>query len=410
MIAKRTNSRGGSSALAPDRKFFSFGSLRRITTSGKYIPEIDGLRFVAIAAVVLFHLPVQLPLHSPALDKTDTLWHLISHGGRGVELFFLISGFILALPFASQFLLGSKQVNLQQYYLRRVTRLEPPYIVSILVRLPLLVLVMHQHLAQVAVHGLASLVYLHSLIFSSPSTVNPPAWSLEVEIQFYCLAPLFAWAYFSLRPKWFRRACAIAFILLAGILQIHFFGDVGNTRASLSILNYVQYFFSGFVLCDLYLTDWQRLPAHWAWDIVSTIAWCWIFVADGNQVQLFLPLVALVAYIGAFKGAVFSWFFRLQLVSLIGGMCYSIYLTHNLAIAGARSLLHRLVLSAVTPVWEKTLVTYVIAAMMALVLGFLLYITVERPCMDKAWPTKLLVWLRSGRSSAVPTMHELPGE
>ena len=393
---------GVSPTVPGRRQLFSLASLRRITTSGNYIPEIDGLRFVAIAAVVAIHLPVQIPLHDPELDKTDPVWHLISHGGRGVQLFFLISGFILALPFASQLLLGSKRVKLSQYFLRRVTRLEPPYIISVLIRLPLLVLVMHQHLSTVATHGLASLVYLHSLIFGSPSTINPPAWSLEVEIQFYCLAPLFAWAYFSLHPKLARRLCAIAFILVVGILQIHFISDAGNTRASLSILNYVQYFLAGFLLCDVYLTDWERIPMHWIWDVISVFAWSWIFVADGKQVQLLLPLAALVAYIGAFKGALFPRFFRLPLISLIGGMCYSIYLTHNLGISAAGMLLHRLVVSAATPVWEKTLITYLVAVALALSVGFALYITIERPCMDKTWPNKVRRNLRRNKPSAVP--------
>lgn len=127
--------------------------LRRITTSGKYIPEIDGLRFVAILSVVLFHVPGQIPLGGP---HTGLFWYVISNGKRGVELFFVISGFILAFPFASNILRGSKSVSLGSYFLRRVTRLEPPYIIAILVRLPLLVFVMHKPLRFVLIRGITS--------------------------------------------------------------------------------------------------------------------------------------------------------------------------------------------------------------------------------------------------------------
>jgi len=84
--------------------------------------------------------------------------------------------------------------------MRRLTRLEPPYILAMLFRIALLLTVMHKPLGMVLSHGAASLVYMHSLVFGDMSTVNPPAWSLEVEIQFYIMAPLLALTFFKLRP------------------------------------------------------------------------------------------------------------------------------------------------------------------------------------------------------------------
>jgi peptidoglycan/LPS O-acetylase OafA/YrhL len=365
--------------------------LRRITTTGNYIPEIDGLRFVAILSVVLFHVPGQIPLHGP---NVNWFWYLVSNGKRGVELFFTISGFILAFPFASHVLRASKAVSVRSYFLRRVTRLEPPYILAIFIRLPLLLLVMHKPLRFVLIHGFASLFYLHSLIFGTMSAVNPPAWSLEVEIQFYCLAPFFAWSYFELRPKWLRRGVGVGFLVLAGVLQRIFIPEVVDSRLSLSILNYVQYFFAGFLLCDLYLTDWETIPAHWTWDILSTILWCWIFLAYGWSVHLFLPFAVLLAYLGAFKGKLYRAFFRTPWVSLIGGMCYNIYLTHNLAITGVADVLHPWVSSAKGSSTSKAVLAYAVCLPAVFAIGLLLYVVVERPCMDKGWPSKLIRWLR----------------
>jgi peptidoglycan/LPS O-acetylase OafA/YrhL len=71
--------------------------LRRITTHKRFIPQIDGLRFVAISSVVLFHVYAALERGAipPALPFNTDL------AKRGVELFFAISGFILGVPFAS---------------------------------------------------------------------------------------------------------------------------------------------------------------------------------------------------------------------------------------------------------------------------------------------------------------------
>ena len=128
--------------------------LKRVTTSGIYVPEIDGLRFIAIVSVVLFHLVLELHLRSgrviPIENGTGWLYSVLCNGERGVRLFFIISGMILALPFARQMLLGERPVSLGKYYMRRVTRLEPPYIASILIAV--LMFAIYQH----GLHGISA--------------------------------------------------------------------------------------------------------------------------------------------------------------------------------------------------------------------------------------------------------------
>src|SRR4051794_39312802 len=76
---------------------------RRETVSTQFIPVVDGLRFIAIAMVVLFHINVFISDRSNTLGITPEsqlvsiapFWKL----HQGVQLFFVISGFILALPF-----------------------------------------------------------------------------------------------------------------------------------------------------------------------------------------------------------------------------------------------------------------------------------------------------------------------
>ena len=374
------------SAISPLR-------LRRITTTGAYVPEIEGLRFIAVLAVVLFHVPVQIALRSSAAHPKSSFWIVISHGARGVPLFFVISGFILALPFASCILKRSQPVRLPHYYLRRLTRLEPPYIVAILIRIPLLILSLHKPMRVVLEHGFASLFYIHSVVFGYISTVNPPSWSLEVEIQFYCLAPLIAFTYFKLKSAWVRRTLASAFIFTAGVLQAYIVPL--NPRIELSIVYHLQYFFAGALLVDLYLTDWDRIPSGWAWDLISTCAWAWIFASQSLHLHLLLPFVIVVAYIGAFKGRIFSSFFRLTWITLIGGMCYSIYLTHGLAITAVDWLVHHWLVSAALPDLGQSLLAYSASIVLAFIAGLLMYVTIERPCMDKNWPTKLKNFLKA---------------
>ena len=82
----------------------AFLSLRRITSGGKFIPEIDGLRFVAIASVVVSHVQFLLVERSALAPSANWVFRAVNHGWRGVDLFFALSGFILALPFAAHHL------------------------------------------------------------------------------------------------------------------------------------------------------------------------------------------------------------------------------------------------------------------------------------------------------------------
>jgi peptidoglycan/LPS O-acetylase OafA/YrhL len=86
---------------------------RRITTQKRFIPQIDGLRFVAISSVVLLH--VYAALERGAAPEPVPLDGDIAK--RGVELFFVISGFILGVPFASRYLLNGQKVGLKQIVL-----------------------------------------------------------------------------------------------------------------------------------------------------------------------------------------------------------------------------------------------------------------------------------------------------
>jgi len=114
--------------------------LRRITSSGRFVPEVDGLRFVAIASVVLYHLHGFVLANRVAPDVRDSIRVVAEHGYRGVNLCYAISGFILGLPFAAHHLHGGPPVPLRPYFLRRLTRPGPPYIVNLLICFALLVL------------------------------------------------------------------------------------------------------------------------------------------------------------------------------------------------------------------------------------------------------------------------------
>ena len=193
--------------------------LGRIITRGRrFIAEVDGLRFVAISAVVLYHLSQHtLTRHmAGASVQPGEAWltKLLDLGHYGVQLFFVLSGFLLALPFAKWRLgLGDKP-SLRAYYFRRLTRLEPPYMVAMLLLFagPPLVASWMSGGWSLWPNLLASLVYQHNLIFGAMNPINPVTWSLEIEVQFYMLAPALA-VVFSIGNAVARRAALFVFML-----------------------------------------------------------------------------------------------------------------------------------------------------------------------------------------------------
>jgi peptidoglycan/LPS O-acetylase OafA/YrhL len=235
----------------------------RVTSSGNFISEIDGLRFVAIATVVLFHLVVNLSIKDPlayAIPASGNLLVTVArHGFRGVELFFIISGFILAVPFAAHALRGRPPVRLRQYFLRRVTRLEPPYLLCMTILVLARLSMQDYRSGFLLPHYGASLVYMHNIIFGTENPVNNVAWSLEIEIQFYLLVPLLA-RLFMIRSMALRRGIIAALGLASVTWSWIFIGP--ESVLFLTIARFLHFFLIGFLLADIFLVSWKESPAR----------------------------------------------------------------------------------------------------------------------------------------------------
>jgi peptidoglycan/LPS O-acetylase OafA/YrhL len=373
--------------------------LRRITTTGRWIPEIDGLRFIAIAAVLCFHMSGQTISRAGHIVATqgryDLLLRLLGNGDRGVPLFFVISGYILARPFLREHLFDGRAVSLGSYFLRRITRLEPPYIISLLLYTVGFMVFPGTPLLTQLPHLLASVAYLHNLIYGSMSTINFVTWSLEIEVQFYILAPLLGMIY-AVRNTLARRSIFLALILFCGSFHLFAHGLWLST-----IFNYGHFFLAGFLMADLMKDQSAQLdqPRRFlAWDAVSLACWLLVFLLPRVDATLqWLPFVILPAYLGAFYGPISNWFFRKPWVAITGGMCYSFYLMHMLTISIAFKATRHLI--RFDDLLTNLLVQFLTLGSCIYIVGTLFFIFIERPCMDPEWPQKL--WRRLTKSAMI---------
>lgn len=322
--------------------------LRRQTTTGLYLPEIDGLRCVAIAVVVLYHIGFVGPLEGLA-------YRLASYGHYGVQLFFGVSGFVLALPFARHRLADGPPISLRAYFVRRLTRLEPPYVLMLLGCTLLLGVAQRITLDAALSHLGASLLYLHNLIYGAGSTINVVAWSLEIEVQFYCLAPVLA-VLFTVERVIVRRTLMATLALFCAMLAPP---PVG--RWGLSLAGFLQYFLVGLLVADWYVTDWRH-AAPWWWRGLQRVL-------------------------------------RNRWLATIGGMCYSIYLVHFPVI----SVLGRYTRPLGVPLGPTGhfLVQALVLVPPVLGASVVFFVLVEQPCMDRRWPGRLWARVRSHRDGAL---------
>lgn len=364
----------------------------RRTSSGRFIPEVDGIRFVAIALVVAFHLDDYVGRMGVGSDLggggIEFAGRYLGNGNRGVQLFFMLSGFILALPFAGHFLAGRARPSTRAYYLRRLTRLEPPYVVAMCGLAAAAVVLGTLGVSDAVRHLGASLGYAHNLIFGTPSRVNGVAWTLEVEVQLYLLAPLLA-AVFAIPSRTYRRVIVVTAVVAASALQNAFLGE-GVGRAELSLLNFIQYFLLGFLLADVYMTDWSESPprdSRW-WDAVALVGWPALLFVDLTTAvgRWVLPPLLFVLFWATFRGRAAGSVLRLRLLTTIGGMCYTIYLLHYPLMSAMSRVTGRI--SAGSYGANLVLQSAIILPVLLVVAG-VFFLAVERPCMDPRWVAKL---------------------
>ena len=302
---------------------------RRVTSSTNYLPEVDGLRFLAIFMVAVWmhttHF-INSKFFSGELITTPYWRNFIMEGGYGVSIFFMISGFILSLPFAKVHFdksVKKKPISLKRYYLRRLVRLEPPYLIALIIFFIGNVWVLHKYgFEELLPHFFASAFYLHNTIYGSFSYVLPIAWSLEVEVQFYLLAPLLCCIYL-IRSKYLRWVIFLFAIIASGIYNYQFIMG--------TVIKFFCCFGIGMLITDLYCNKEK---------FIKSSDWCFLIGIIALVVIVFVP--TLTSYAGYWMKFLFSTIFfyivltnkrmkRLfsnKYLTITGGMCYSIYLLH----------------------------------------------------------------------------------
>lgn len=351
------------------------------------IQEIDGLRCIAIVAVVISHLNLQIIRLSNLPEDfvySNSVALFIELCGNGVSIFFCISAFILSIPFIKYYLYNSEKVELKKYYWRRIKRLEIPYLLVLIILLLFRILFQGEFWKTEMPHFFSSVFYSHNIIYSRRSTINPVAWTLEIEIQFYILLPLII-QLFRIKTNIVRRLIILCLLIASGILYATndtFFIDA---HLQYSIIPYLSIFLLGILMADVYLSNQQVLSSkNLLFDVGGVVAFL-LIIYNAGAIELPIQLLEYTGYIflfiGVFKGKILNQIFTQKWVMAIGCMCYSIYLLHYalLYFITEKLTLHFLVNSY----YKNLLIQGTIVLPIVLIGCIIFYLIVEKPLMSK---------------------------
>ena len=351
--------------------------------------DIQGLRAIAVLAVVIFHINPKL----------------LPGGYLGVDIFFVISGYLI-IGFIWRDL-QQQNFSLINFYARRIKRLFPAFFIMVLVTsiIAYFVLLPEETVAY-AQSLLSSLFYISNFYFYSQSGYFSAAldyapllhtWSLAVEEQFYFLFPILLILIFKKSPK--RLSIILASIAVLSLLLSEILLYSNQSLAFFaSPTRFWQFIIGGLLAVHPSINNCgNNIPTR----VADTIAIAGLALLIGclfryNEQMLFpginaiLPTVATALVLFAGKSSSYNEGYSYKLLScslakLFGKISYSLYLWHWPVI-----IFFQLSIKSKPDFYEQGIILSV-----AILLGYISWFTVERSVTTfnvTRKPTKI-IWL-----------------
>ena len=320
------------------------------------IDSLDGLRGFACLLVVLGHLA-----------KEELIFDIKGIGQLGVMLFFVLSGFLMALLYTDQRLNAER---LSVYAVRRVFRVVPAYVAVAV--LSFLICQFYDNFGyHVDAHALVGL-----LTFSTQLSVF---WTIPVEMKFYAFFPLLWLVLAYIRSDYIRFG--LMFAAFVALLVV----DLPGTR--LSLTKHIEYFIGG--MAAAYAS--RILPTQHRWQqfsinmllfialllIVLLIPQVFLHLFKfehhmWDNSEVIAPVFVLTVTACSLCSGWLLQVFSNRFARYLGAISFSLYLVHYPCVyfAHTSSLL----------AWAPHVIQIFVALLLALNVATLLYRNIEVPC------------------------------
>ena len=320
------------------------------------IPALTGIRAIAAGAVFFGHV-----LH----EHLNEVSPIFEYGWIGVNMFFALSGYLFYLLYVD--VLQDKTFSWKQYVSKRFIRIYPLTILVIL--LSVLALPMSYGLMDILSH----LTLLHGFYPPYRFSINPPLWTLTVELSFYLIAPLLIVSMSSLYQAWTNRmsrpeermsklkillltitlwVIGVAFCNgLTGIYQnltYYFFGRWDGTAGTLTIFGRLDDFLAGMAIAA-YAKMYPK--GKLSGDLlvllgisIITIALLFTDAQGGANLvgkhklsDFVFPSLAFgsgIIIMGLHRGGLIAKFMSTNTMVLLGDISFGLYVLHYLSVPG----------------------------------------------------------------------------
>jgi peptidoglycan/LPS O-acetylase OafA/YrhL len=328
-----------------------------MTTPSARLETVQGLRGIAASMVVVTHAAAGKDF----VAAFPTLGTIASYGYLGVPIFFVISGFVIPhMMAAMDYRIGR---DAWPFLLRRIVRLEPPYVVMVVLAFAIAYAAAQTPGYRGAPFSPSPEFFLLQFLYVGPwfsvPWINDVAWTLAIEFQYYVLM-LFA-APLLLAPSHRRQALFFIAVIALSLL-------VHDPRA---IFLYLPCFAVGFTVF-LYRSKRIGCPAFMA---------LFVLFVGLNAFNNGAPY-AIAASLAA--GAILVPLRRpLPVLSGLGAISYSLYLIHLPVVARVDNLLMRMSWS-----WNQAAAAFGAIAV-SLLAAIALWYVVERPA--HVWARRIIV-------------------
>jgi len=317
--------------------------MNRGMTDRPRLAGLDALRGIAAMAVVLYHYTAwyseELGGHAPPGSSL-----FVAFGHFGVELFFIISGFVI-------FLTLSRSEGVAAFARSRAARLYPAFLTAILVTLAV------DASGVTAWRLLANLTMAPELLGARP--IDGSYWSLQYELVFYALA---AFCVLVMRWRAPEAACA-AWLAIALAVRLSGWDLESRTLERLSVAWFAHLFVIGIMLFRIHAGQATRftwvvlavaveiafLGPHWAFQPISPVAYglmiagfaglVWFAVSPGGAALAIPPLrflgrISYPLYL-VHQAAGFILIARLEAAGIVPDLAIGLAITASILVAWA---------------------------------------------------------------------------
>tara|TARA_B100001093_G_C26825227_1_gene1013701 strand:+ start:354 stop:2321 length:1968 start_codon:yes stop_codon:yes gene_type:complete len=348
-----------------------------------YRPEIDGLRAIAVGAVILYHAQISILGHQP-----------FKGGFIGVDIFFVISGYLITSIILKE-LITTGSFSFKFFYERRIRRILPALLFVMLVSLPFAWMYLFSgsfiDFSKSILYSLGFssnfYFYFSGQQYGAESGLLKPflhTWSLSVEEQFYILFPVLLLVTFKYFRKYLIYTLVLGFVISLGLAD---WGSRNNPSFNFYVLPTRGWeILAGSILAYIEITQGHRgknktlnliFPSIGLFLIVHSI----LFFNDETfhpSLYTFSPVLGVCLIIWfSNKNELVTKILSTKLFVGIGLISYSLYLWHYPIFAFAR-----------VKYFLDNIIKEISSGLIILTLSIISYYFIEKPFRNKKFSSK----------------------